>query len=520
VLQQELQILEVALSNRFLSRKQGDVIRELLAASPAVTAAELMVQRHYVTEAQVTEILSLAGLGESGPAPIEETVRTASPPTGTQQNSPTAPPPQPGRQLSIADLKAGNLSPNMRNAPAAAGREGGASPPPAAGAPVVSAAPSAPVAAPPPAAAPPPRSVATAAVANQPKTLAGLLRLARHWGASDLHLSVNRPPFVRIYGQIRYMESEPLTSEMAEELNFSGLTDEQKAVATDKQQIDFSLEVPGIGRHRCNVFKQRLGWDGAYRIVRATVPTLAELGLPAHLTMFTEYHQGLVMLTGGAGAGKTTTAAAMLDIVNGARKDHIITVEDPIEYILPPKQCQVMQREVGPHTQSFANALRAALREDPDIILVGEMRDLETTSISISASETGHLVFSTMPTSSAARTVARIVDFYPIAQQSQVQTMVAESLRGVITQLLFPRRDGKGCVIAAEILVNNSGIAQQIKEGKTHMITSLIQSGKKAGMALMDDSIMGLLTSGQISGREAYRRASNKNAFEANKDQD
>ncbi|MBI1289892.1 PilT/PilU family type 4a pilus ATPase [bacterium] len=353
-----------------------------------------------------------------------------------------------------------------------------------------------------------------------PKNLAGFLRLARHWGASDLHLSVGRPPFVRIHGTVRYMEMEPLTPERAKELNFSALTPEQAAEATELQQLDFALEIPGVGRHRCNVFKQRLGWDGAYRIVSAGIPTIEQLGLPPAVKMFTEYHQGLVMITGSGGAGKTTTAAALLDIVNGHRPDHIITVEDPIEYVLSPKKCQVTQREVGRHTQSFGNALRAALREDPDIILVGEMRDKETTAISISASETGHLVFSTMNTSSAARTVARIVDFYPVTQQAQVLTMVAESLRGVITQQLVPRKDGRGAALAPELLVNVSGVAQQIKEGKTHMISSMIQSGKKYGMVLMDESLMNLVNGGIISGREAYKRAANKIGFESVRNND
>jgi len=431
---------------------------------------------------------------------------------------PPASPAPPGapRQLSIADLKAGAAPPpNIRNAVAAAGVEGRPGP---AVAPQPQAAPAAqPAPAPRPAQ---PSGGGVTANPNMPKNLAGFLRLARHWGASDLHFSVGRPPFVRINGGIRYMEVEPLTPERSRELNFSGLTPDQVAEAEEHQQLDFALEIAGVGRHRCNIFKERLGWDGAYRIVSAAVPTLEQLGLPAHLRMFTEYHQGLVMITGSGGAGKTSTAAALLDIVNADRPDHIITVEDPIEYVLTPKRCQVTQREVGRHTQSFANALRAALREDPDIILVGEMRDKDTTAISISASETGHLVFSTMNTSSAARTVARIVDFYPVNQQSQVQTMVAESLRGVITQQLIGRKDNKGSAIAVEILVNISGVAQQIKEGKTHMITSLIQSGKKYGMVLMDESLMNLVNSGAISGRDAYKRAHAKQAFEAVKNND
>lgn len=310
------------------------------------------------------------------------------------------------------------------------------------------------------------------------------------------------------------MEEPPLSPEETQALAFAGLTEVQAKDAAADLQLDFALEIPKLGRYRANIFHQRLGWDANFRVVRAAIPTLEELGLPAHLRLLTEYQQGLVMVTGSGGSGKTTTAAALLDIVNAERPDHIITVEDPVEYIIPPKACQITQREVGRHTQSFGAALRAALREDPDIILVGEMRDLETTAISISAAETGHLVFATLNTSSAARTVAKIVDFYPISQQAQVQTMVAESLRGVITQQLIPRIDTEGVALAVEILINTSGIAQQIKEGKTHMITGMLQSGKRQGMMLMDDSLMTLVTGGYISGEDAYRRAASKQAFE------
>jgi twitching motility protein PilT len=312
----------------------------------------------------------------------------------------------------------------------------------------------------------------------------------------------------------------PLTAEETENINFSALTDEQIERARADLQLDFALELRGIGRYRCNIFHQRLGWDGSYRIIPNQVPTIEQLGLPPTVKLFTEYHQGLVMITGASGSGKTSTAYALLDLVNQRRKDHIITVEDPVEYILPPKQCQVMQREVGRHTRTFGAALRAALREDPDIILVGELRDYETTSIAISAAETGHLVFGTLGTSSAARTVARIVDAYPASQQEQVCTMVAESLRGVITQLLLPRKDNRGRVLAYEILVNTSGIAQQIKDGKSHLITSLIQNGKRQGMVLMDESLRRLHAEGLISGRTAYRYADNKTAFEPIKDQE
>ncbi len=361
---------------------------------------------------------------------------------------------------------------------------------------------------------------ATEEISAHPKTLAGFLKLARHWGCSDLHLSVGRPPFVRLNGQLRYMEMDPLTPEKSEEFNLSLLTEEERAEAEEVSQLDFALEIKGVGRHRCNIFRQRLGWDGSYRIVSRSVPKLEQLGLPASLRFLTEYNQGLVMVTGPGGSGKTTTVAGLIDIVNGSRRDHIITVEDPVEYIIPPKQCQITQREVGRHTESFGNALRAALREDPDVISIGEMRDLETTSIAISAAETGHLVFGTLHTGSAVRTVSRIVDVYPLQQQRQVGIMVAESLRGVISQQLIPRKDADGRVLAYEVLVNTTGVATQIKEGKTHMIQSLMQSGKRQGMVMMEEVLMHYYNQGVISGRNAYLYANSKQQFESKKNED
>jgi len=471
VTESDRQLLELALQGRLLTRKQAEMIHDEIDAGVASDLGQLLLARLLVTESQLADLHAQLG---SGSGQGDESVGQM-PPTAAQR---------------------------MANQSAAA-----AMPPTTR---VASAPPS-----------PAPSSIATAEgeSLSKPKTLVGFLRLARHWGCSDLHLTVGRPPFVRLHGQIRYMEMDILTPERAEELNFSGLNDDQRATAADNQQLDFALEIEGVGRHRCNIFKQRLGWDGSYRIIRSSVPTLEELGLPASLRVFTEYNQGLVMVTGPAGSGKTTTVAALVDLVNMARHDHIITVEDPVEYVIPAKHCQVTQREVGRHTMSFANALRAALREDPDIILIGEMRVLETTSIAISAAETGHLVFGTLPTGSAARTVARIVDAYPISQQKQICVMVAESLRGVISQQLIPRVDGKGRALALEVLVNTSGVATQIKENKLHLVTSMIQGGKRQGMILMEDSLGALLAQKIITGRDAYRCANNKQTFDKVKDE-
>ncbi|MBI5154989.1 PilT/PilU family type 4a pilus ATPase [Candidatus Poribacteria bacterium] len=370
-------------------------------------------------------------------------------------------------------------------------------------------------AAPPPAPAAVIRPVtASADTQSSPKGLKHLLRMARHWGCSDLHVSAGRPPFVRLNGELRYMEMEPLSPEQAEDINFSMLAIEQRKIARETLNLDFALTIPKLGRHRCNIFKQRLGWDGSYRIVPAEVPTIESLKLPPVLKMLTEFHQGMVLVTGPGRSGKTATLAALLDFVNSERQSHIITVEDPIEHVHAPKKCQVTQREIGPHSESFAMALRAALREDPDIILVGEMRDYETISIAITASETGHLVLGTLHTGSAARTISRILDVYPSNQQAQIATMISESLRGVVSQQLIPRLDGQGLILALEILIVTQAVGALIRDGKTHQLATVMQSGRRQGMQTMDDALMELVQSKQIAGEEAFMRAENKAAFE------
>lgn len=475
------------------------MIREELESPGDENAGDIMLRRHYITEDQLRELkieLNASTQQLGGPSSRETPVQTG----GDVHLAPTGEP-MPDMVHLDEDLEFEQQDPELDFADPNQYEE---EEPPAQ----------------PTIPEPQPPQQAAQGQSNMPRNLAGFLQLARHWNASDMHLSVGRPPFFRIDGTHRYMEVEPLSSEQAQQLNFSALTESQVEVALKELQLDYALEVRGVGRYRCNLFKHRLGWDGAYRVIGNHIPTVEELGLPAGVKVLTEYQQGLVMITGPGGSGKTTTAYAMLDLVNQRRRDHIITVEDPVEYILAPAKCQVMQREVGRHTKSFAAALRAALREDPDIILVGEMRDLETTSIAISAAETGHLVFGTLGTGSAARTVARIVDVYPSNQQSQVCIMVAESLRGVITQFLLPRRDNQGRVLAYEILINTSGIAQQIKEGKSHLINSLIQNGKRQGMCLMDDTLKAFHQQGLISGNIAYRYSENKPAFEAIKNEE
>jgi twitching motility protein PilT len=286
----------------------------------------------------------------------------------------------------------------------------------------------------------------------------------------------------------------------------SFLLPQQQEQLAKRGDVDFAYAT-GIGRFRASVVRQRTGCDLVFRIISDRVRSMDELGLPEQLKMLTEFHNGLVLVTGSVGSGKSTTLAALVDQINRSRHDHIITLEDPIEYLIPSGKCHVTQREVHTHTKSFANALRGALREDPDVIMVGEMRDLETISLAITASETGHLVLGTLHTSNAARTLDRLLDVFPTDQRDQIRIMVSESLRGIISQQLVPRADGNGRALAIEILMNTPAIGNVIREGKTFMLPGIIQTGKKLGMKLMDDSIAELFQAGIISVEEAVYRA-------------
>jgi twitching motility protein PilT len=271
--------------------------------------------------------------------------------------------------------------------------------------------------------------------------------------------------------------------------------------------VDFAYTLPGVGRFRSNAYRQQRGFDATFRAIPPRPPSLEELGLPTSLARFANFHQGMVLLTGPAGCGKSSTLAALLNIINEERRDHIVTIEDPIEFIHPSKRCVVNQRQVGPHTGSFARALRAALREDPDIIAIGELRDLETISLGLTAAETGHLVLASLHTSNAIRTVNRILGVFPPNQQEQVRTMLAESLRAVISQRLVARADGNGRVPALEILVANRAVGNLIRENKTFQIRSVLQTGGSQGMCLLDASLSELVKAGTITREEASRHA-------------
>ncbi|MBI3410576.1 MAG: type IV pilus twitching motility protein PilT [Planctomycetes bacterium] len=329
------------------------------------------------------------------------------------------------------------------------------------------------------------------------------LRFAVQSGASDLHLSLDREITLRLHGTLRKVHGQSLTAEQNEAVLDEVLTDEQRRILSERMSVDFCYDLPGVARFRSSIYWQQLGLAGVFRVLPTRVPTLAELGMPPVIERLLSYRQGLILVTGPAGMGKSTTLAAMIDHLNETRHEHIITVEDPIEVVHHNKKCTVTQREVHSHTESFANALRAALREDPDIIMIGEMRDLETVSIAITSAETGHLVLGTLHTPGAARTVNRMIDVFPPDQMPQIRAMVSESLRGVISQQLIPRADGKGRVAALEIMVCTPAIGNLIRENRTFQIYSQMQIGVKLGMRLMEQSLQDLVQKGVITAQEA-----------------
>ncbi len=332
--------------------------------------------------------------------------------------------------------------------------------------------------------------------------------------ASDLHLSVGAEPMIRKHGELEGTGHEVLTNESMEEWLFEILMDEQKERFIAKKDLDFAYEINSIGRFRANYFFQKRGLSAVFRVIPSNILSVEELSLPKQVLKLANLSRGLVLVTGPTGSGKSTTLAALIDYINRNRKDHILTIEDPIEFVHYNKGCLVSQREIKTHTESFASALRASLREDPDVILVGEMRDLETIELAITAAETGHLVFGTLHTSSAAKTVDRIIDAFPAGQQAQIRTMLSESLKGVVAQQLLKRSDKTGRIAALEILFVNTAIANLIREGKTYQISSIIQMAKADGMQLLDQAIMELLMQKIVLPDEAYIKSNDKKTFE------
>lgn len=338
------------------------------------------------------------------------------------------------------------------------------------------------------------------------------LRLGREYDCSDVHLPTAYPPAWRRYGQLQpiWNDHPPLTAADTERLARSFLEDREWNRLQEKGDVDFAYSNEE-GRFRASVVKQRLGYDLVFRIINTNIRTLEELHLPTeHIIPLTRYHNGLILVTGSVGSGKSTTLAALVDFINKDREDHILTLEDPIEYVFDSIGCHVNQREVHLHTESFAKALRGALREDPDVIMVGEMRDLETIQLALTAAETGHLVLGTLHTGNAPRTLDRILDVFPTDQRDQIRIMVSESLRGVLSQQLVPRADGQGRVLALELLVNTPAVGNCIREGKTYMLPGVMQTGKNVGMITMDESLRQLYVKGIISREEALFRAEDK----------
>lgn len=337
------------------------------------------------------------------------------------------------------------------------------------------------------------------------------LQLAQQYDCSDLHLATGSPPMWRRYGNLQpiWDNAALLTQEDTRRLAYKFLGEKHIGTLEKRGDVDFAYS-PDFGRFRCSVVQQRLGIDMVFRVISAGIRTIDELKLPDTCRTLTRFHNGLVLVTGATGSGKSTTLAALVEEINNDREDHIITLEDPIEFVFKAKGCHINQREVGSHTQSFAAALRGALREDPDVIMVGEMRDLETISLAITAAETGHLVLGTLHTGNAPRTLDRVLDVFPSDQRDQIRIMVSESLRGIVSQQLIPRADGQGRVMAMELLVNTPAISNCIREGKTFMLPGIMQTGKAVGMVTMDDSLQSLYTSGIISKEECHSRSEDK----------
>ena len=338
-------------------------------------------------------------------------------------------------------------------------------------------------------------------------------KLMNDQGASDLHLASGQQPILRIRGELERIKYKELDNDNLKAMLYEITPEHKVKVFEETGDVDFAYEIPGLARYRANFFRQKNGVAAVFREIPDKILTCKDLGLPPVIRQLATLPRGLVLVTGPTGSGKSTTLAAIIDEANNTRKDHIIAIEDPIEFVHVSQKAVVNHREVGIHTKSFAAALRGALREDPDIILVGEMRDLETISLAIEASSTGHLVFGTLHTSSAAKTVDRVIDVFPTEQQEQIRSTLSDGLRAVVCQTLFRRRDKPGMVAALEIMIATPAVRNLIREKKTFQIPSAIQTGKKYGMQSLDDAIMAFLEKNRINAEEAYAKCNDKSKF-------
>ncbi len=337
-----------------------------------------------------------------------------------------------------------------------------------------------------------------------------LLKIAAEHNASDLHYNVGAPPLIRIDGELFYLDHPIISYEVGEETLMEIMTNEQISKFEQQLEYDFAYMADDIGRFRVTVFNQQHGISGVFRLIPEQILSLDDLNLPEALYSLTELNSGLVLITGATGSGKTTTLASLTDIINRKKKKHILTIEDPIEFIHTNKNCIITQREVGMETESFAKALRSGGRQDVDIIIVGEMRDLETITLTLNAAETGSLVFATIHTNSAVKTVDRIIDVFPESEQNHIRYVLAATIKGVVSQQLLPMKNGKGRVPAVEIMMGTPAIGNVIREGKTHQLTSLIQGGRKDSMQTMDQSLIDLVKKGFIHHDLAYHRLQDK----------
>lgn len=338
-------------------------------------------------------------------------------------------------------------------------------------------------------------------------------KLMNDQGASDLHLASGQQPALRIRGEIERVKYKTLENDDLRAMLYEITPEDKIKLFEETGDVDFGYEIPGLARYRANLFMQRNGIGAVFRQIPTSIMSVEQLGLPRVVAQLASLPRGLVVVTGPTGSGKSTTLAAIIDEANRLRKDHIITVEDPIEFVHESKGCIINQREVGVHTKSFSAALRGALREDPDIILVGEMRDLETISLAIEAASTGHLVFATLHTSSAMKTVDRIIEVFPADQQAQIRSTLSDGIRAILAQVLFKRIDRKGRCPALEILIATPAVRNLVREAKSHQLASSMQTGKKYGMQVLDDAIMDLYNKGWISGEDAYAKSNEKAKF-------
>ncbi len=332
--------------------------------------------------------------------------------------------------------------------------------------------------------------------------------------ASDIHVAPGEPFILRRFGKLMRLKSNPLNAANCEKVILEVLSESQVERLQQDKQLEFVLEKKGAGRFRGSVMQHNNGMSAIFRTIPPQIPTLAQLGHPTSVEKVLDNHQGLILVTGATGQGKSTTLAAMVDYINTNRAHHVLVIEDPIEFIHPLKKCAVNQRQLGRDTHSYANALRAALRQDPDVIVIGELRDLETISLAITAAETGHLVIGTLATSNAPKTVDRVIDVFPPNEQSQIRAMLGEALKAVVTQRLIPGADGESLKMALELLIVTLPMSNLIRDGKTFQIPSMMQTGKGAGMQIMDESILALIEQGQIKARDGLAYANNPKLFE------